>query len=365
MPMLEGYDVRDLHVGDVNGNGRRDVVVLAHRFAQSGMPDFMLYAYELLPHGDVDAILQVPLSGPINALQVGDVDGDGKDDVLFSSGSGISTLSDIGTPNQYVTTFSYGPGSAYYMALVEATGDTLPDVLTRRPDRGAYFWRGAGPRQFSLGPFMGSVVPPGGDMAVGDIDGDGKGDVAIPSAEGLDVILNSGIEGGSRVRYGGYPLIAAAIGDFNGDRLNDVATLMQQGSYSEIDVRLQTASHALGAPDIRVAAGNIHGMAAGDIDGDGRSDLAFVYGTSPMMMSVLLQRDGGRQSTGFTQTLSDTTTAESPVRVADMDGDGCVDVVVAGAARVDVFYASNCHASRAVKSRMPASPGRTRFSSIP
>jgi hypothetical protein len=151
-----------------------------------------------------------------------------------------------------------------------------------------------GPKNFKAGRFPFSV-------AIGDLNGDGKQDLAVANygATTVSVLLNRG--GGSfraKVDHvtGPHPS-SVAIGDLNGDRKADLA-IANEGTeekpgatisvlFNEGDATFDTKRDFQAGPGPR-------SVAIGDLNGDGKPDLATANGLgSTGTASVLLNTGGG------------------------------------------------------------------------
>ena len=128
------------------------------------------------------------------------------------------------------------------------------------------------------------------------------------------------------------PMVAreVAAGDFNGDGRDDVAALAVATGASEFDVRLwvqdpdgtlvESSTYRLPGTD-----GAHAGMAAADLNEDGRDDLIVTHDHQAGFRYLLSQPGGG--FAWRVEDWADMPAFGSP-RVADLDNDGHLDVVV-------------------------------------
>jgi hypothetical protein len=164
------------------------------------------------------------------------------------------------------------------------------------------------------------------DVAIGDLNGDGKADLATANYDSntVSVLLNRG-DGSFRAKvdYGAGPgPDSVAIGDLNGDGKADLATTNED---SAVSVLLNTGDGSFQAK-LDYPSGRYPGsVAIGDLNGDGKPDLATANAFSNTV-SVLLSRGDGSFKAKH-----DYRTGRSPrsVAIGDLNGDGKRDLVTA------------------------------------
>ena len=178
-------------------------------------------------------------------------------------------------------------------------------------------------------------------MAAADLDGDGKPDLMVANAgDGTISILQNISEGGT-INFAPKVEIATgsgcngvAVGDLNGDGKPDIAAINTDGTLSV----LQNVIDAPGtittnsfAPQISlpIPSGGV-GVAIVDIDGDGRLDLA-VTSYLPQLFSTIqnLSEGGDLTTNSFGQRIDYPLDGRGhTISIGDLDGDGKPDLVV-------------------------------------
>ncbi|HEY5234401.1 MAG TPA: VCBS repeat-containing protein [Verrucomicrobiae bacterium] len=134
-------------------------------------------------------------------------------------------------------------------------------------------------------------------MAVTDLNGDGKPDIAIyGDGKDIEVIYNRGTNGWSdpkrwHIEDGQLSANALAAGDLNGDGRTGLVLLGDNGSAYFL---AQSADHTFGEPQKIPYSGTPKAVQVVDIDGDGRSDLLLVDFDSPTPFRFRLQNSSGR-----------------------------------------------------------------------
>jgi len=173
-------------------------------------------------------------------------------------------------------------------------------------------------------------------VAVGDLDGDGRSDVAAGVVQGtgtgqLHVLRQR--PGGGLGTATAYATTESSlvrnivISDLDGDGLQDVVVSTAVG----VQVFRQTPGHTLAAPEVVPDTTGTTVVAVADLDGDGRADL--VQSTDTELALLRAQPDGS-----WTRTVADTAGGASTIAVGDLDGDGRPDVAAEVGSTIQVLH---------------------------
>lgn len=173
-------------IGDVNGDGRDDV---ATRFINGDL--------EIVVNGGTPVGVGFRVPGDSSTFALGDIDGDGRDDLALEEGDQIRLLRSTGTSMVPFPDPQTYPSSIFPdLALRDIDGDGIVDLLMESTSTGPRWRSGTGDGQFRYG----APTPPPGALTsattgnIGDIDGDGLPDVFVPNGEpsaGVSLYLNS------------------------------------------------------------------------------------------------------------------------------------------------------------------------------
>ncbi len=218
-----------------------------------------------------------------------------------------------------------------------ATVDNWPHVLAKPQLHFVTVHRNAGDGVFEPAEMPYPVGEEGTDVALGDLDGDGDLDAAVPNARAdtVSILLNKGdATFAPHVTYGvGQMPRSLGIADLDADGDLDLAILNTVSHDVSI---LSNNGNGSFAPEVRVLVGNVTPrglsslnfpypgpfLAVGDLDGDGDRDIAI---PAKAKIKLLLNNGSGAFTPAATHPGVAIGNAYSLV-IADLDGDSDADL---------------------------------------
>jgi hypothetical protein len=281
-------------IGDVTGDGLNDVALVTS-FYFDDANDHRLFVFRQLPDGSLASPTRFETMGTTDerpeTVAIGDVDGDARADVVVGNRrQGLAGLGHIGVFHQ------------------NASGGLDPVVLHPTRDSAC--------------------------VRVADLNNDGRFDIVGTGSATNSVSVLLQRPDGTLADPVEYTVPDAGnndleVGDLNGDGLTDVVVRNWSGTPQGASILYQQPDGTLGGVVTRSQPGNWQGIGIGDLNGDGRRDLAFAHGGNrpDSFVSVFLQNaDGTLPATPTTLPSYD---IPEPVEVADLNDDWRPDLLVA------------------------------------
>ena len=341
---------RRVRISDIDGDGKADAIV--------NMDSGFVYYRNTSASGTIDSSsFAAPVrfgSVPYSfGITVGDVDGDGKPDVVTGTWLGFVIYRNTSAPGSA----SFAPpvffpdgvgGGLVSFAIADMNGDGKADIVAGSGSVGASIFWNTG----TAGVIDSSSMTPAADytlsdgawsesIAVGDIDGDGRPDIAVTNTVNKVFVYRNSLQG-----FDFYPTALTlgtpsayindiVIADVDGDGKPDIA--VTNGQDSNIIVLRNTATigvidtFSFAAPvSFRTPPEPLH-LAVGDFNGDNKPDLLVsgVADYTNQVVSVFLNT----ATAGVINSSSFAARVDSPVvysvwaTAGDIDNDGKSDIV--------------------------------------
>ena len=306
---VAGTEPLYLATADLNGDLLPDVVAAS---ADDGK--LFVYLNQAATPGTFAA--PVPLDSPgASQVAIGDLNGDGKPD-LVSADFGVSLfLQDPANPGAFLAPTSLSSAGASWVAIGDLNGDGLPDLVVTDATGVHVYLHSATPTSATFRPPVtvftqtpNQAFIAANYVAIADVDGDGLNDLVItdpgpfgPTPPTVTVLIQNHAAPGSFLAPYSYSLpnghVAQSIvvADLNGDGKPDLIV----GDDAGVNVLLQNLNTAgtFGAASYYPVAGGAFQIAVADVDNDGHKDIVtsnsamtpLTSGTYVTQPGVLLQ----------------------------------------------------------------------------
>lgn len=293
MTPIQYTDFNATDIGDVNNDGKNDLVVISSASNDTTYKNCVLVFIQKTDGTLIEAFrLKFPHFYSVNRIiQVIDMNNDKRNDILIG----------------------YGTNFGIWYQQVDGTFDSLKLV--------------------SIG--SNAIYA----MKAGDLNNDGLMDVAVSRSGTSSMFIFTQTTQGlfsSKTVY--MPTYAGQIeiGDVNGDQLNDVVSIMGNAApFSSLQITYQTPTNGLADTALvysymipKWSFPNLSGISIADMDNDGRNDIIGTKSGNIPYGNVLVFYQDSNGKIGNRTTLLPSYDLATPVKTADFNCDGRMDILV-------------------------------------
>ncbi len=234
----------------------------------------------------------------IEALAVGDLNSDGKNDLAYATGNYRDSSGEERQRKLIVHLYDEAGGLSETPSIYETSGDDSHRPIT---------------------------------LAIGDLNGDGRDDVAVGNLnKGIDLYYQT--EAGT-LSFAGFleseDSSRLTIADLNDDRLLDLAGI--DWGYNTASVWYQdVVKHEFGAATTySVTHGGWDAIGTGDLNNDSLLDLVVMSGQSQLPnVGILTQNESGGLNESVYRAIDTNNTLTNGLAVGDITGDGLDDIIL-------------------------------------
>ncbi|MFN4972417.1 MAG: FG-GAP-like repeat-containing protein, partial [Bacteroidota bacterium] len=299
---------RAIAISDFDGDGKPDLAVANISTSQAYTPDTVSVFRNTTSSGNITFApkLNFVTAGNNRSLTIADIDGDGKPDIisLLANDAKISVLRNTSTPGN----ITFAP--AIHFNLTNLTGTAT-------------------------------------SIAVGELNGDGKPEVVVVGGSAIRnvaIFRNQSTPGTISFASDVYFEVSTGprfvgIGDINGDSKPDIVTVSD--GFGVVSVLRNTTTTAISfatTTDFTISA-NPFALAIGDLNGDGMADVAVA---NNILNVFVLRNTSTTSALNFATPVSYSAgTSPTSVAIADLNGDGKLDLGVANGTSHDVSLLRN------------------------
>jgi hypothetical protein len=267
-------------LGDVNGDGKKDVISFDHNgnvyVALSTGSGFSGYGWKW----------HTSFCYGSETCKVGDFNGDGKDDILVFNNSGsvyvaLSNGNGFGPVQLWQSAFCY---TGEVCDVGDFNGDKQADVLVLQSSGNAWvsLSNGAAFNGINRWTTTFSYCFNGQQCKVGDVNGDGKADLigfTMGSTNDVYVATSNGGGFGAASKWNDYFGVngeVLGVGDIDGDGMADIVTVSRAyGVYAALSTG--SSFNGVGWRWGVGIGGTADEIRVGDVNGDGRADIVTFF----------------------------------------------------------------------------------------
>jgi len=303
-----GGSPEDVCIGDFDLDGKNDLAVVQAQ--RSGIT--LLHSNTNSDNISFDTKLDITGFSPYGLIESVDIDGDGKKD-LVAAGSYSNTLS-VFKNTSSTGTINFSERKDYYLAnfntnvaalaIGDIDSDGKPDILITGYNNVSIIRNTSFPNRIYLEPMISiNVGQVNKAVKIGDIDGDGKRDIVLLSGPNDSVLILRNTSSGGVLSFEEpvsfatkddetsiYGSTDICLSDLNNDGKTDIIVANNVSSQSISVLKNNSIPGNILSPsrtDIMTGDTQPFTLAAEDLDGDGKPDLTFNNGNAWRAVSTI------------------------------------------------------------------------------
>lgn len=341
------YDGGKTAIGDLNGDNKNDVAVI-----QSGNNTGLVQIFYQDSTGKLNNPIELTTNIYTRGLAIKDINNDGRDDLILSGMSKSARMGELGrivvykqdpASGQLMTPIEYtvSSNSAGSLEIADLNSDGLNDIAAISPNIGSpgnlsIFFQDSNGGLYPEVVYNNLFVRFTGEIHIADMDNDGDNDIVLQSdLKQLAVIKQispgqfSNVPDTYDVVVNSWPNFDSfALGDVNGDGLNDIVVLAP-GTTSYLNIFLQNSGRTFDAPTLIKSECISFGIEIYDITRDGLND---IIGDSSGHVCVYPQNKnnsfGNYHYYSYPSVSYGGSVVHEALSIGDVTGDGLPDAVL-------------------------------------
>jgi type VII secretion-associated serine protease mycosin len=328
-----GTIVSSVAVGDVNGDGRNDIAFLLGDSSQ--IPDTLVTLLQTSTRSFAlgDVIATDATVG--RALSIADLDGDNANDVALAVSGGVDIFTQSGGTLDPTATFVATASTPAEIAVAPVDGGADNDLVVGGPD-GIHVYYGPA---FASSDAVETTTAITHSLAVGDVNGNAAPDIVATAPGTVLVYTQAGAHTFVETSQVVTSARAIVTGDVNDDGdVDAVATVRSSAGR----VRTLLNGDTLGA--LTTTESWPDAVAIADVDQDGRNDAVVLHDDSGDVGVFTQQNDGslGDEEPFFFDDFKSAYGARA-LAVDDVDSDSYPDIVVATTFGISILIQNPPH----------------------